>query len=57
VGFGRNCNKLYWSIIRPTVTYGCETWVLVGIVTAAATTEEVNDGSDNNGSNNNNNRS
>ena len=20
--------KLYWSIIRPTVTYGCETWVL-----------------------------
>ena len=18
----------YWSIIRPTVTYGCETWVL-----------------------------
>ena len=19
--------KLYWSIIRPTVTYGCETWV------------------------------
>jgi hypothetical protein len=20
--------KLYWSITRPTVTYGCETWVL-----------------------------
>jgi hypothetical protein len=20
--------KLYWSIIRPTVTYACETWVL-----------------------------
>jgi len=20
--------KLYYSIIRPTVTYGCETWVL-----------------------------
>ena len=20
--------KLYWSIIRPIVTYGCETWVL-----------------------------
>jgi hypothetical protein len=20
--------KFYWSIIRPTVTYGCETWVL-----------------------------
>jgi predicted porin len=20
--------KLYWSIIRPTVTYGCEVWVL-----------------------------
>jgi hypothetical protein len=19
---------LYWSVIRPTVTYGCETWVL-----------------------------
>ena len=19
--------KIYWSIIRPTVTYGCETWV------------------------------
>jgi hypothetical protein len=19
---------LYWSIVRPTVTYGCETWVL-----------------------------
>jgi hypothetical protein len=31
VGFGRNC-KLYWSIIRPTVTYGCETWVLEGTV-------------------------
>ena len=24
--------KLYWSIIRPTVTYGCETWVLEGTV-------------------------
>ena len=24
--------KLYWSIIRPTVTYGCETWVLKGTV-------------------------
>jgi hypothetical protein len=20
--------KLYWSIIRPVVTYACETWVL-----------------------------
>jgi len=20
--------KLYWSIIRPTVTYACEAWVL-----------------------------
>jgi len=20
--------KLYWSVIRPTVVYGCETWVL-----------------------------
>jgi hypothetical protein len=20
--------KLYWSIIKPTVTYDCETWVL-----------------------------
>jgi hypothetical protein len=20
--------KLYWSIIRPIVTYACETWVL-----------------------------
>ena len=20
--------KLYWSIIRPTVTYACETWIL-----------------------------
>jgi len=19
--------KLYWSVIRPTVVYGCETWV------------------------------
>jgi hypothetical protein len=24
--------KLYWSIIRPTVTYDCETWVLKGTV-------------------------
>jgi hypothetical protein len=24
--------KLYWRIIRPTVTYGCETWVLEGTV-------------------------
>ena len=32
MGFGRNCNKLYWSIIRPTVTYGCETWGLEGTV-------------------------
>jgi hypothetical protein len=31
VGFGRNY-KLYWSTIRPTVTYGCETWVLEGTV-------------------------
>jgi hypothetical protein len=23
---------LYWSIIRPTVTYGCETWVLKGTI-------------------------
>ena len=22
--------KLYWSVIRPIVTYGCETWVLKG---------------------------
>jgi len=20
--------KLYWSVIRPTVVYGCETWAL-----------------------------
>jgi hypothetical protein len=20
--------KLYWSVIRPTAVYGCETWVL-----------------------------
>ena len=20
--------QLYWSVIRPTVVYGCETWVL-----------------------------
>jgi hypothetical protein len=20
--------KLYWSVIRPVVVYGCETWVL-----------------------------
>jgi hypothetical protein len=31
VGFGRNC-KLYCSIIKPTVTYGCETWGLEGTV-------------------------
>jgi hypothetical protein len=25
----RKCKlKLYWSVIRPTVVYGCETWVL-----------------------------
>ena len=24
--------KLYCSIIRPTVTYGCETWVLKGTI-------------------------
>jgi hypothetical protein len=24
--------KLYWSIIRPTVTYACETWVLKGTI-------------------------
>jgi hypothetical protein len=23
---------LYWSIIRPTVTYGCETWGLEGTI-------------------------
>jgi hypothetical protein len=23
---------LYWSIIRPIVTYSCETWVLKGTV-------------------------
>jgi hypothetical protein len=23
---------LYWSIIRPTVTYGCEAWVLKGTI-------------------------
>ena len=22
--------KLYWSVIRPFVVYGCETWVLKG---------------------------
>ena len=21
--------KLYWSVIRPVVTYGCEVWVLI----------------------------
>jgi hypothetical protein len=31
VGFGRNC-KLYWSTIRPTVTYDIETWGLEGTV-------------------------
>ena len=25
--------KLHWSVIRPTVTYGCETWGLEGTVT------------------------
>ena len=24
--------KLYWSIIRPIITYACETWVLKGNV-------------------------
>jgi hypothetical protein len=24
--------KLYWSIIRPIVTYACETWVLKGTI-------------------------
>jgi hypothetical protein len=24
--------KLYWSIIRPTATYGCEMWVLKGTI-------------------------
>jgi hypothetical protein len=24
---------LYWSVIRPTVTYGCETWVLKETIT------------------------
>jgi hypothetical protein len=24
--------KLYWGIIRPTVTYGCVTWVLEEII-------------------------
>jgi hypothetical protein len=24
--------KLYWSIIRPTVTHGCETWGLKGTI-------------------------
>ena len=24
--------KLYWNIIRPIVTYACETWVLKGII-------------------------
>jgi hypothetical protein len=34
VNFDRGCfrlklkMKLYWSIIRPIVTYACETWVL-----------------------------
>ena len=25
--------KLYWSVIRPIVVYGCETWVLKGSIT------------------------
>jgi hypothetical protein len=24
--------KLYWSVIRPVVVYGCETWVLKGSI-------------------------
>jgi hypothetical protein len=24
--------KLYWSIIRPTVIYGCDAWVLEGSI-------------------------
>jgi len=24
--------KLYWSVIRPIVVYGCETWVLKGSI-------------------------
>jgi len=25
--------KLYWSVIRPIVVYGCETWVLKESIT------------------------
>jgi hypothetical protein len=27
--FRKSKLKLYWSVIRPIVVYGCETWVLI----------------------------
>jgi len=33
VVYNRNKLKLYWSIIRPIVVYGCETWVFKGSIT------------------------